>query len=295
MKGLIQFISSMVIFGMIGLIIKQIQLSTIEIAMFSSFVGCTFLIVIYALCHKKLDVAFLKGYKRLMIISSVALAGNWVFLFKSYQYTSISNATLGYYFGPMIVLVLSPLILKEALSRKSVLCIIASLIGLILILSSGFLQPGLEDVLGILISMLAGSCYACLMLVNKMMPQGNRLDLTVFQLGMTSLILLCFVFIVEGGFEIHTQISALPYVILLGVMNTGIGFWLFFSGMEKLNGQSIALLSYIDPLVAIFISGLVLREQFTILQIIGGVLLIASTFLSEFSLKRLRMRRKQGI
>lgn len=294
MKALIQFIASMVIFGTIGLIIKQINLTSIEIAMLSSFIGFSFLLLFYIMRKQRLNFTFLKHYKWLIIISSFALAGNWVFLFQSYQYTSIANATLGYYFGPIIVLLLSPFILKEALSKKSVLCIIASLIGLIFILSNGFLQPGSNDVLGILISMLAGSCYACLMLTNKFIKQGSRMDLTIFQLGITALILLPFVFGVGGGFEIHTQISAIPFILILGVVNTGIGFWLFFSGMEKLNGQNIALLSYIDPLVAIFISGLILREQFTMLQIIGGIILIASTFLSEFSFNKLKIRRKQG-
>lgn len=294
MKALIQFITSMVIFGTIGLIIKQIHINSVEIAMLSSFIGCIFLVLIYIIRNKKLDFSFLKKYKWLIVLSSFALAGNWVFLFQSYQYTSIANATLGYYFGPIIVLLLSPFILKETLSKKSILCIVAYLIGLIFILSNGFLQPGTNDVLGILISMLAGSCYACLMISNKFIKQGSRMDLTVFQLGITSLILLPFVFIINGHFEIQTQLFAIPFIAFLGIVNTGIGFWLFFSGMEKLNGQNIALLSYIDPLVAIFISGLILREHFTGLQIVGGIILIASTFLSEFSFKKLRLRRKQG-
>ncbi|NWK83466.1 EamA family transporter [Staphylococcus sp. GSSP0090] len=293
MKGLIQFVASMVIFGTIGLIIKQINIDSIEIAMLSSLIGCSFLLMIYFIGKKRLDFSFLMKFKRLILISSVALGGNWVFLFQSYQYTSIANATLGYYFGPIIVLILSPFILKEALSTKSMICIIASLIGLILILSNGFLQPGANDVIGILMSMLAGGCYACLMLTNKFIRHGSRVDLTIFQLGITSLLLLPFVFMV-GGFDIAGQWSAIPFVLLLGILNTGIGFWLFFSGMEKLNGQKIALLSYIDPLVAIFISGLILREQFTVLQIIGGIILIISTCFSELSFKKLRLRRKQG-
>lgn len=293
MKGLIQFVASMIIFGTIGLIIKQISIDSIEIAMLSSLIGCMFLLIIYFICNKRLDFSFLIKYKRLILISSVALGGNWVFLFQSYQYTSIANATLGYYFGPIIVLILSPFILKEALSVKSIICIIASLIGLIFILSNGFLQPGSDDVIGILMSMLAGGCYACLMLTNKFIIHGSRVDLTIFQLGITSLILLPFVFVV-GGFDITGQWSSMPFVLLLGIFNTGIGFWLFFSGMEKLNAQNIALLSYIDPFVAIFISGLILREQFTFLQIIGGVILMISTCFSELSFKKLRLRRKQG-
>lgn len=293
MKAFLQFIASMVIFGTIGLIIKQIHLNSIEIAMMSSLIGCLFLLTVYSIRRKKLDFIFLMNYKWLIVLSSIALGGNWVFLFQSYQFTSIANATLGYYFGPIIVLLLSPIVLHEALRLKSVCSIIGSLIGLILILSNGFLQPGTDDVIGILISMLAGACYAILMLSNKFIKEGSRIDLTIFQLGMTSLMLLPLIFL-TGGFEIQTQWSAIPLIVILGIVNTGIGFWLFFSGMEQLSGQSIALLSYIDPLVAIFISGLILREQFTMLQIIGGIILISATCFSEISFKKLKLRRKQG-
>lgn len=294
MKSIIQFIASMVIFGTIGLIIKQINLASVEIAMLSSLIGCSFLLLLYIVRNKKLNIIFLLKYKWFILISSIALGGNWVSLFTSYQYTSITNATLGYYFGPIIVLILSPFILKETLSKKSIACIVASFIGLIFILSNGFLQPGTNDVFGIFLSILAGSCYASLMIFNKFIKDVNRMDLTIFQLGLTSLILLPFVF-ANSGFEIRTQLDAIPFVITLGIINTGIGFWLFFSGMERLTGQSVALLSYIDPLVAIFISGLILKEQFTTLQIIGGVVLITSTFLSEISPNRLKIFKKQQI
>ncbi|GKU85170.1 hypothetical protein NCCP28_45660 [Niallia sp. NCCP-28] len=58
--------------------------------------------------------------------------------------------------------------------------------------------------------------------------------------------------------------------------------------MEKLKGQSIAMLSYVDPFVAILISGLLLQEQFTLLQIIGGILLLGSTFVSEMRFRKIR-------
>ncbi len=78
--------------------------------------------------------------------------------------------------------------------------------------------------------------------------------------------------------------SSIPFIAILGIVNTGIGFWLFFSGMEKLSGQSIAMLSYVDPLVAVAISGIVLCEQMTTIQVIGGILLLGSTFISEVRL-----------
>jgi drug/metabolite transporter (DMT)-like permease len=82
---------------------------------------------------------------------------------------------------------------------------------------------------------------------------------------------------------VSLKYQVLPFLLFsfLGIINTGIGFWLFFSGMEKLKGQSIAMLSYVDPFVAILISAIILKEQMTIIQMLGGVLLLGSTFVSE--------------
>lgn len=114
----------------------------------------------------------------------------------------------------------------------------------------------------------------------------NRLEVTIIQLGITALILLPYVLITEGLNVFSLSSSSIPFILFLGIVNTGIGFWLFFSGMEKLKGQSIAMLSYVDPFVAILISGLILQEQFTLLQIIGGVLLLGSTFVSEMKFRK---------
>ncbi|MGS2777769.1 DMT family transporter [Robertmurraya sp. GLU-23] len=288
MKSNIQFILSMVIFGTLGLVVRYIDLSSSETALLSSSIGCLFLILVFFYQRKTFTWKKMKRNSLVLLTSGIALAGNWIFLYKSYDYTSLANATLGYYFAPVFVMLLSPIVLNEQLSFKKVICIVIAVIGMMFIVGNGISASGTDDVLGIISGLVAAAFYATLMLLNKFIKGINRLEVTIIQLATTAFVLLPYVLITEGFNILNISISTLPFIIILGVINTGIGFWLFFSGMEKLKGQSIAMLSYVDPLVAILISGLILLEQFTLIQIIGGILLLGSTFVSELRFSKIQ-------
>lgn len=286
MKASIQFILSMIIFGTIGLVVRYIDLSSSETALFSSSIGCLFLTIVYISQRNKFSWKKIRQYAIILFVSGIALAGNWIFLYQSYDYTTLTNATLGYYFAPVFVMLLSPIILKEKLPIKKVICIVVAVIGMISIVGNGFSATGTDDLLGITFGITAAVFYAALMLLNKFIKEMNRLEVTIIQLGVTALILLPYVLLTEGLNMLSVSSSSIPFILFLGIVNTGIGFWLFFSGMEHLKGQSIAMLSYVDPLVAILISGLILQEQFTLLQVIGGLLLLGSTIISETRFRR---------
>ncbi|WP_411801481.1 DMT family transporter [Bacillus atrophaeus] len=178
-------------------------------------------------------------------------------------------------------MILSPFVLKEQLSVKKVVCIGVAIIGMLLIVGNGISASGTDDLLGIFFGLVAAAFYAALMLLNKFIHHMGRLEITIIQLGITALLLLPYVFFTEEFGIFGVSRSSVPFIIILGIVNTGIGFWLFFSGMQKLKGQSIAMLSYVDPFVAILISAMILQEQMTIVQMLGGVLLLGSTFVSE--------------
>jgi RarD protein len=276
----------MIIFGTIGLIVRYIDLSSSETAFLSSSIGFLFLTLVFINKRKSFSWQKIKSCGIFLFLSGIALGGNWIFLYQSYEYTTLTNATLGYYFAPVFVMLLSPIFLKEKLSFKKVICIFVAVLGMMFIVGNGVSASGREDLIGIILGLIAAAFYAALMLLNKFIKEMNRLEVTIIQLLVTALILLPYVLITEGLNMLSVSSSSIPFIIFLGIVNTGIGFWLFFSGMEKLKGQSIAVLSYVDPFVAILISGLILQEQFTLLQIIGGVLLLGSTFASEIRFRR---------
>ncbi|MFJ8260329.1 DMT family transporter [Rummeliibacillus sp. NPDC094406] len=284
MKSKIQFILSMVIFGTIGIVVRYIDLSSSERALLCSIIGCLFLTLIFFVMKKKISWNLVKSNALILFLSGIALGGNWVFLYQSYDYTTIANATLGYYFAPVFVMLLSPFVLKEQLSIKKIVCIIIAIMGLVLIVGEGVSASKTKDILGLSYGLIAATFYAALLLLNKYIKDMGKLELTIIQLGITALLLMPYVFLTEGFGMFEVSSSSIPFILILGIVNTGIGFWLFFSGMEKLKGQSIAMLSYVDPFVAILISAIILQEEMTLVQMLGGALLLASTFVSEIKL-----------
>lgn len=230
---------------------------------------------------KTIPWKLVKANAYILFLSGIALGGNWIFLYQSYDHTTLTNATLGYYFAPVFVMILSPFVLKERLSVKKMVCIGVAIIGMLLIVGNGISASGTDDLLGIFFGLVAAAFYAALMLLNKFIHRMGRLEITIIQLGLTALLLLPYVFFTEGFGIFGVSGSSVPFIIILGIVNTGIGFWLFFSGMQKLKGQSIAMLSYVDPFVAILISAIILQEQMTIVQMLGGALLLGSTFVNE--------------
>ncbi|MCY8952450.1 EamA family transporter [Bacillus cereus] len=289
MKYKIHFILSMIIFGTIGLIVRYIDLSSSETALLSSSIGCLFLIIVFIKQRKKFSWQKLKNNALILFVTGIALGGNWIFLYQAYEHTTLTNATLGYYFAPVFVMLLSPIILKEKLPFKKGLCIVVAIVGMLFIVGNGISASNKNDLIGIILGLAAAAFYAALMLLNKFIKEIDRLEVTIIQLAITALILLPYVLITEGLNILSVSTSSIPFIILLGIINTGVGFWLFFSGMEKIKGQSIAMLSYVDPFVAILISGLILQEKFTVLQIFGGILLLGSTFISEMKFRKISM------
>lgn len=287
MKSNIQFILSMIIFGTIGLVVRYIDLSSSETALLSSSIGCLFLSFVFWVMRKSIPWKLVKANAFILLLSGIALGGNWIFLYQSYDHTTITNATLAYYFAPVFLILLSPIILKEQVTIKKIVCIGVAILGMLLIVGNGISTSGKDDLLGIFFGLVAAVFYAALMLINKFIQNMDRLEITIIQLGTTALLLLPYVYFTEGYGILDVSRSSIPFIILLGIVNTGIGFWLFFSGMEKLRGQSIAMLSYVDPFVAILISGFIVQEQMTLIQMLGGVLLLGSTFVSETNFFRI--------
>lgn len=293
MKSKFQFLLSMIIFGTIGVFVRYIDLSSSEIALLRGLIGSLFLMTVVIMMKKKISWALVKINAIVLVLSSIALGGNWIFLFQAYKHTTISNATLSYYFAPVIVLILSPLVLKEKLSAKKIICIFIAMLGMLFIVGNGGISTsGLDDLIGIGYGLMAAVLYASLMLLNKFIKNMDGLETTLLQLGTATILLMPYVFFTEGLGILEVSGSSIPFILILGFVHTGIGFLLFFSGMQKIKGQSIASLSYADPITSLVISAFILQEQMTFVQLLGGALLLGSTFVSENKSMKLPTRLK---
>lgn len=284
MKSKMFFILSMVIFGTLGVFVRYIDLASSEIALLRGFIGSLFLLTIIYFTKQKISWYTIKNNVAVLLLSSFALGCNWIFLFQAFKYTTIANAALSYYFAPVFVIIMSPIVLKEKITLKKAVCTAIAVLGMFFIVQNrGGNDAEYNHLLGILNALIAAAFYATLMLTNKFIKNMNGLETTLLQVSLATIMLLPYVFITEGVNLFLIRGLSVVYIIILGVIHTGVGFYLFFSGMKGLKGQSIAALSYIDPVTSLFASFIVFGENIIALQIIGAVLLLGSTFISEIS------------
>ena len=283
MKSEVKNITAMLIFGTIGIFVKNIELSSKETAVLRGIIGSLFLIGVMIFSKEKISFSEIKKNIFLLLFSGIGVGLNWIFLFQAYKYTTISAATLSYYFAPVFVTILSPVLLKEKLSLLKISCICGAMLGMVCIVGNSGSSSGAEynHLLGVFYGLLAAVFYASVILMNKFIKNLKGIETTVTQLVLASLVLILYVMFTDGFDFSKMTGSSFMCLGILGVVHTGFAYFLYFSSLKELKGQTIAVLSYIDPIFAVIISALFLGEKMTVLQIIGGVLILGSTFISE--------------
>lgn len=275
-------IASMCIFGTIGILRRYIPLSSSLIALVRGIIGSAFLLFVLLFSGKKLDVSAIKKNILFLALSGAAIGFNWILLFESYNYTSVATATLCYYLAPILVILASPVVLQEHLTPKKLICTAAALLGMVLvsgILKTGF--TGLSELKGIFLGIGAAVLYASVILMNKKISGVSPYDKTIFQLAMASVALLPYVLFTESWTAVTVTPTAVVLLLIAGVVHTGIAYWMYFGSMNDLPSHTVALMSYIDPVLAILLSLLLLQEPMSTAALFGAVLILGSAYISE--------------
>ena len=284
MKARLRIILSMLIFGTIGIFRRYIPLSSAMLAMIRGVIGLVFLLLLTVILKKPLSASAIRKNAVRLFFSGAFLGLNWVMLFEAYRYTTVATATLCYYLAPVFITFASPFILREKLTAKKSVCAVIALVGMVFvtgILSAGF--SGSSEVRGILYGLIAAVLYAAIVLLNKKTTDLAAFDRTIVQLAVSSAVLLVYLF-VTGEFSAAVTLtpSSVLLTLIVGIVHTGIAYMLYFSGMEGTSSQTAAVLSYLDPVTAILLSALFLHEPMGWSGVIGTVLVLGATLVSEF-------------
>ena len=272
---------SMAIFGTLAPFVRRIPVSSGELALYRAVMAAVLIGGFLLVTGQKIELRSIKKELTLLVISGMAMGMNWILLFEAYRYTTVSVATLSYYFAPVIVTLAAPVLFKEKLTTKQIVCFVMSTVGLVLVIGVGGFGQGSSDLTGVLFGLGAAVLYATVILLNKFIKGVAGIQCTFLQFLSAIIILIPYVFSTSG--VTLGGMDAMGWVCLLvvGVVHTGITYCLYFSSLKEIPGQEAAILSYIDPLVAVVISVTVLGEALTLPQLIGGALILGFTLWNE--------------
>ena len=276
-----KLIGSMLIFGTVGIVVRGVALPSAFVAMVRGFLGAAVILLVILLGKRRLDLEAIKKNALLLVFSGVFIGINWILLFESYRFTTVSTATLCYYMAPVFVVVASPFVLKTKVSPLKWGCVILALLGMVFVSEPWSIGVGDRGAVGILLALGAAVFYASVTLLNKKMKDISSYDMTVVQLISASVVIAPYVLIVDDIKAEMFDLTSVVLVLVLGIVHTGIAYTMFFGSIKALPADTVALFGYIDPIVAVLLSALLLREPMTVFGIIGAVLIVASTLVSE--------------
>jgi len=288
MEAKLKIIMSMAVFGTIAIFVKNIPLSTGEIALFRAIIASVAIIIYKFTIGKKILFSEIKRDLPILFISGAAMGFNWILLFQAYNYTTVSIATLSYYFAPVIVMAICPIIFREKLTIKQIVCFVMATIGLIMVIGVGEMGSSGTDLIGIGFGLGAAVLYATVVILNKFIKNITGINRTLIQFFAAIIVLTPYVWATTGLHIGSIDNIGIANLLILGLVHTGISYCLYFSSLKDLKGQEAAILSYIDPLIAIIVSVTILDESINLMQIIGGVMILGFTLLNEIGVEGVR-------
>ena len=280
-KARLQLIFTMLLFGTIGTLSRYIDMPSSVIALGRAFFSVLTIILILALRRQKLDWDDIKRNIGWLTLSSVFMCCNWVCQFEAFKYTTIAVSTLCYYMQPVFYILAAAIVIKEKLSPRKLVCVAVAFCGMIFV--SGVLQTGfhISELKGVLFGIAGGFFYAMVVLINKYMKDISPVNTTIMQMALVSLIMLPYSAATGGLAAARVTTVGIICLIVLGALHTGIAYIIYFDAVNKLSAQTVGILSYIDPVEAVLLSAFFLKEPLTIWTIIGAVMILGATAVSE--------------
>ena len=271
----------MLIFGTLGPFVNNINLPSSFISFTRALIGSVFIGIFMVVSGHGFDKKAIVKNLKLLIPSGIVMAFNWICLFEAYKYTGVTVATLCYYMAPVIVVLVSPFVLKERLTAVKGVSVVVAVIGAVLI--SGVVTGATRSFKGILLGLAAAALYSTVIVINKFVRELSPVETTFVQLSVAAITMIPYVLLTEdvAGFVFDTR--SVIFTLIVGVFHTGFAYMIYFSSVQKVPAQTTAVFSYIDPVTAIVVSAAVLGERMDAAQTVGTVLILAATLFNELA------------
>lgn len=277
----IRYLTAVVLYGTIGLLLHYIDLPSEIVVLCRAVLGTAFIAAYILWKGRRPDRHAIRKNAKWLILSGICLGLNWIFLFAAYRQTTVAVASICNYTAPIIVLALAPLLLRERATKRGILCIAAAFLGIILV--SGVLSgdPAGLNLPGVGLGLMAAVCFAVIVLCNRKLRDIDSLDRTVTQLFLSALTVLPYVLLADRGISLHPDLRSVVLVLVLGIFQTGVAYIFYFGPMGVLPVQTVAILGYVEPVVSVLCSTLILKEPLPAAGWFGAFLIIGASVISE--------------
>lgn len=276
----LKYTIALLLFGLNGIVASHISLSSYEIVFTRTLIGSLFLIVIFVFSKERIACWNNWTHSFYLAISGVAMGASWLFLFEAYMQIGVSIATLAYYCGPVIVMVVSVFLYKEKISSAKLFGFVSVILGMLCVSGQDLSQGSISW--GLICGIMSAVLYAVMVIFNKRALSITGLENSMWQLLVSFMTVATFM-LFKRDVAIEIGVGDILPILTLGVVNTGIGCYFYFSSIGELPVQTVAICGYLEPLSALLFSAVLLRESLSFIQIVGAILILGGAVYGELS------------
>ena len=277
-KSFIKYITALLLFGSNGIVASNIKLKSYEIVFLRTGIGSILLIALFLMKIRKTKT--IKNRRDMMFItlSGMAMGISWICLYEAYAQIGVGISSLLYYCGPVIVMALSPVLFGERLTFRKIIGFVFVMIGIFFVNKT--VSGENIRVYGVVCGIISAFMYAFMVIFNKYTKEIKGLENSMVQLFVSFLTVAVFT-AVKSGAVIHISSGDAVWILILGLINTGLGCYFYFSSIGNLRVQTVAVCGYLEPLSAVVFSVLILKEEMLPIQLAGAFLIICGAAICE--------------
>lgn len=283
MRDYVKFIASLVLFGSNGVMAAHIALSSASIVFYRTLIGAIALGLLFSVLRNHANTIRNKRELAYVIASGASMGLSWLFLYEAYRLVGVGVSSMAYYCAPIMVMALSPVIFKERLTPPIVVTFGVVFIGAFLINGDNFNDSA--SAFGMICAWASAICHAAMVIFSKLADKIDGIESSLIQLVVSFAVAALFL-ILTSGIEASIPLESIGWILMLGVVNTGIGCYLYFSSFGGLSAQTVAILGYLEPLSAVFCAFLFLDETMQWVQVLGSVLIVCGAFAGTMLVRR---------
>ena len=277
----LELIISCTVFGASGIFIKHIYNMQTTSIIFYRLVFGFILLLAYCIVAKRDDVLLLKKKKRFILLIAIFNVLTLYTYFSSIKYAGISIAVLLLYTAPVYVTLLSPLFLKEKITKRGMFSLLISITGILIVILPGSGASGYDThfLLGLFLGVMSGISYSgTIMTVSYLKDEYSGISQLFWSTFISLLILLPF----GSRVPVDIFVMNLQTLILFGLITTAFASVLYLNSASKIRAQTVSVLALLEPVSGIIFGFLFLHEPIFINTIQGCFFIILGALILLF-------------
>lgn len=297
-KGTIQMVAAMMLSGSIGYFVIESAQPFWNVVFFRCLIGAIFLAAYVTVTSQFKWEMFNYVTTFIIVLGGVALVGNWVLLFASFDYIPFSIATIAYHMQPIMLVLAGTVLARQWPSANVILGLVTALVGLWLIVgldgsqfTAAFSEQGTSSqiIKGVLLALGAAVLYTITTLLTKKVSHIPPSTIAFVQV----LIGTIFMFPWADFSVLSTEVTPWINILILGLVNTGFMYVIMYDAFQKLSTPLIAILSFIYPVMALVVDYLAFGHMISFSQVWGIVLILLAVGLVKFNWNFTKFKRRK--